>query len=245
MRRKYINEKQVRLYMKYRQDQTLTQEACAAKVGFSTRSAYDIEHHQHHTQKPKNIRSYKTRKSAIDTLWETELKPMVEKNPDLQPKTLLIYLQRTYIDEAGDSIYSDSILRTLQRRVANWQALHGVPKDIFFPQTHIPGVQALSDFTHMNRKEVIVNGLIFKHMLYHFRLIYSKWSYVKVIQSGESFQALSEGLQEALLALGGAPKEHRTDSLSAAFKNLTDDEKQDLTNRYQELCHQCAVAKLH
>jgi len=237
MRRKYINEQQVRLYMKYRQDQTLTQEACAAKVGFSTRSAYDIEHHQHHTQKPKNIRSYKTRKSAIDTLWETELKPMVEKNPDLQPKTLLIYLQRTYIDEAGDSIYSDSILRTLQRRVANWQALHGVPKDIFFPQTHIPGVQALSDFTHMNRKEVIVNGLIFKHMLYHFRLIYSKWSYVKVIQSGESFQALSEGLQEALLALGGAPKEHRTDSLSAAFKNLTDDEKQDLTNRYQELCH--------
>ena len=67
-------------------------------------------------------------------------------------------------------------------------------------------MQALSDFTHMNRKEVIVNGLIFKHMLYHFRLIYSKWSYVKVIQSGESFQALSEGLQEALLALGGAPK---------------------------------------
>ena len=35
--------------------------------------------------------------------------------------------------------------------------------------------------------------------------------------------ALAEGLQNALWALGGAPREHRSDSLSAAFRNLDRD----------------------
>jgi len=53
---------------------------------------------------------------------------------------------------------------------------------------------------------------------------------------GESFTALAEGLQRALQRLGGCPHEHRTDSLSAAFKNLTADEREDIIQRYQALC---------
>ena len=41
--------------------------------------------------------------------------------------------------------------------------------------------------------------------------------------------------QRALQRLGGCPHEHRTDSLSAAFKNLTADEREDI-QRYQALC---------
>ena len=52
---------------------------------------------------------------------------------------------------------------------------------------------------------------------------------------GESFAALAEGLQNALWALGGAPKEHRSDSLSAAFRNLTADAREDVTERYAAL----------
>ena len=52
---------------------------------------------------------------------------------------------------------------------------------------------------------------------------------------GESFVALAEGLQNALWALGGAPREHRSDSLSAAFRNLDRDAQEDLTLRYQGL----------
>src|SRR6202020_3185003 len=37
-------------------------------------------------------------------------------------------------------------------------------------------------------------------------------------------------------ALGGAPREHRSDSLSAAFRNLDDDAREDLTRRYDALC---------
>ena len=48
--------------------------------------------------------------------------------------------------------------------------------------------------------------------------------------------ALAVGLQNALWALGGVPAEHRSDSLSAAFKNLGTDAERDLTVRYAALC---------
>ncbi len=53
---------------------------------------------------------------------------------------------------------------------------------------------------------------------------------------GESFVALAEGIQNALWSLGGAPREHRSDSLSAAFRNLDKNAAADLTHRYEELC---------
>jgi transposase InsO family protein len=43
-------------------------------------------------------------------------------------------------------------------------------------------------------------------------------------------------LQNALWALGRAPLQHRSDSLSAAFRNLDDDTRQDQTRRYEALC---------
>ena len=57
-----------------------------------------------------------------------------------------------------------------------------------------------------------------------------------MIVSGESYPALAVGLQEALQKLGGCPKEHRTDSLSAAFKNLESKSQEDMTIRYDALC---------
>jgi hypothetical protein len=39
------------------------------------------------------------------------------------------------------------------------------------------------------------------------------------VRGGESYSALAEGLQNALHKSGGVPKEHRTDSLSAAYVN--------------------------
>jgi hypothetical protein len=57
-----------------------------------------------------------------------------------------------------------------------------------------------------------------------------------VVLGGESYVALAEGLQNALWALGGAPREHRSDSLSAAFRNLDRDAAEDQTRRYEELC---------
>jgi hypothetical protein len=63
----------------------------------------------------------------------------------------------------------------------------------------------------------------------------SGFEHAHVVFGGESFVALAEGLQNALWALGGAPREHRSDSLSAAFCNLDRDAQEDLTLRYQAL----------
>jgi hypothetical protein len=45
----------------------------------------------------------------------------------------------------------------------------------------------------------------------------------------KSIAAVAGGLQNALQALGGAPEQHRSDSLPAAFRNLDRDAKDDLT----------------
>jgi transposase InsO family protein len=65
---------------------------------------------------------------------------------------------------------------------------------------------------------------------------YSGWRYAMVVLGSEAYTALAEGFQEALYRLGGTPAEHRTDSLSAAYKNLTKAEQADLTERYAALC---------
>lgn len=70
----------------------------------------------------------------------------------------------------------------------------------------------------------------------HYRLAYSGWQYAQIIQGGESFTALSEGLQNALAASGGTPKEHRTDSLSAAYRNSGGHRTKELTRFYDDLC---------
>jgi hypothetical protein len=88
---------------------------------------------------------------------------------------------------------------------------------------------------------VSVAGVVLEHRLYHFRLAFSGWEHVHVVLGGESYVALAEGLQNALWALGGAPAEHRSDSLSAAFRNLEPDAVNDATQRYEDLCAHYAM----
>lgn len=107
---------------------------------------------------------------------------------------------------------------------------------MIFRQVHEPGRMGLSDFTDMSSLGVTVGGQPLAHMLYHFRLPWSGFEHAHVILGGESFVALAEGLQNALWSAGGAPQQHRSDSLSAAFRNLDADAKADLTTRYDALC---------
>ena len=75
---------------------------------------------------------------------------------------------------------------------------------------------------------VTIAGDRLDHRLYHFRLAYSGFEHAHVILGGESFVALTEGPQNALWAAGGAPREHRSDNLSAAFHNLAREAREDL-----------------
>jgi hypothetical protein len=83
---------------------------------------------------------------------------------------------------------------------------------------------------------VRITGEPLVHRLYHFVLAYSAWEHAEVVLGGESYTALACGLQNALWSLGGTPAEHRSDSLSAAFRNLDQDAAEDITRRYEALC---------
>ena len=205
-----IARNQEELYMKSRQ-KGLTQEAAAARTGISTRSGRSIEHHG---RKPKP-RHWRTRPDPLTTVWDEHLVPLLEREPELTGLTLLEYLQDTFPDQ-----YDQTVLRTLQRRVRHWKAVHGPEKDVIFRQAPQPGRQGLSDFTYFP-VPITIAGEPLQHLLYQFRLAFSGWRYVLAIQGGESYAALAEGLQRALSRLGGSPQEHRTDSLSAAFNKMT------------------------
>jgi hypothetical protein len=212
------------------QRRTHAQAAAAAKAGVSERTARRLESLESlPSQRPP--RHWRTRNDPLAQVWETELLPLLERSPHLSAVTLLEELQRRHPGQ-----YGPSTLRTLQRRLRQWRAMHGQEREVFFAQEHPPGRQGLSDFTNANDLGVTIAGEPFDHLLYQFALAHSRWRSADVVEGGESFTALSNGLQGALWRLGGAPEEHRTDSLSAAFKNLSDLERRDWTKRYSTLC---------
>jgi hypothetical protein len=171
-------------------------------------------------------RNWRTREDPFHDVWEP-LRDQLAVNPGLEAKTLFATLQRDYPGR-----FADGQLRTLQRRVKIWRLTEGPPREVFFAQRHEPGRLCASDFTHMTELGITVGGRSFPHMVYHFVLTYSNWEHATVCYS-ESFESLSEGLQNALWQLGGVPASHRTDSLSSAVNNMND--LDEFTNRYVRL----------
>ena len=207
----------------------LTQSDSSEIAEISERTGQRIDGGDHRSNRASVVTPSPSR-DPLAGVWSEELEPMLRREPRLKPTTLFEYLEEQYPDKYP------RVLRTLQRRVREWKALHGPEPDVMFMLGHEPGVMGLSDFTTLKRVTVTINGQPFEHLLYHYRLAYSGWQYAQIIQGGESFIGLSEGLQNALAASGGAPKEHRTDSLSAAYRNLSNARKSDLTRLYDDLC---------
>ena len=174
----------------------------------------------------KQEHTWRTRKDPFEDVWEG-MKSMLEINPGLEAVTLFEDLQRR-----NPGRFADGQLRSLQRRIKNWRAVEGPPKEIFFSQIHRPGELCQSDFTHMNKLGVTISGVPFDHMIYHFVLTYSNWE-AGTICFSESFESLSQGLQNALWELGGVPGKHRTDCLTTAVNKAGHPE--EFTRRYKEL----------
>ena len=170
--------------------------------------------------------TWRTRKDPFEDSWH-EIKSMLEINPGLEAKTLFEDLQRR-----NPGRFADGQLRTLQRRIKIWRASEGPPKEVFFTQIHKPGQLGQSDFTHMNKLGITIGGRPFDHLIYHFVLTYSNWESGTICFS-ESFESLSEGLQNALWELGGVPEKHRTDCLTTAVNKTGHPE--EFTRRYQDL----------
>ena len=214
--------------------QTTGPAIAAAKAGLSMATAYRIEADPRlpsQKQKPRGRR----RPDPLAGVWEGEIVPMLQAAPGIRAVAVFEEICRRHPEIAS------RVRRTLERRIAHWRALSGPDRDVIFRQEHPPGRMGLSDFTAMGALGITIAGEPFEHRLYHFRLAFSGFAHAHVVLGGESFVALAEGLQNALWALGGVPEQHRSDSLSAAFRNLDHRTQEDLTQRYEELCAHYAM----
>nr|VFJ49728.1 MAG: Integrase core domain-containing protein [Candidatus Kentron sp. FW] len=223
-----VRDQQVNVYLSMRESGS-RQVTAAAKAGFSERTGRRIEKGEH--REDKKARHWRTRKDPFAEVWEQELEPLLKDYRKFSAVGLLRYLQKQY-----PCRYSDGQLRTLQRRIRQWRTLYEPKKAVVFRQEREIGRLGLSDFTQLKDVVITIRGKALSHRFYHFRLAFSGWHYVKVVLGPESHAALAEGLSEALKRLGGVPAEHRTDSLSCAYKNLTRDRIEDITLRYGALC---------
>lgn len=213
--------------MKFRQTDTVP--IAAAKAGFGTSTGYRIQTDPRLPSQKVGTRA-RRRPDPLLGIFAEEVIPMLEAAPGLRTVAVFEEVIRRHPE------LNPGIRRTLERRVRQWRAEHGAEREVIFRQVHEPGRLGLSDFTDVTGLGVTIAGEPLAQRLYHFQLAYSGFEHAEVVLGGESFVALAQGLQNALWALGGAPLKHRTDSLSAAFRNLETDARADATQRYEALC---------
>ncbi len=229
---RHVTDNQMRLYMTFRKTDGTA--VAAAKASISRATAYRIEQDPRLPSQKKVPRG-RRRPDPLAAIFESEIVPMLRAAPGLRPVAIFEEMMRRH-PELGEGIR-----RTLERRIRSWRAQHGAEQEVIFRQLHEPGRMGLSDFTAMGDIVITIADQPLDHRLYHFRLAYSGFEHAHVVLGGESFVALAEGLQNALWCLGGVPREHRSDSLSAAFRNLDKDASADLTRRYEDLCRHYAM----
>jgi hypothetical protein len=197
-------------------------------------------------ERPK--RSYRTRQDPLAEFW-SEIEELLQQDSRLKPYAILDWLKQKHNPPEGQPRVTDSIRRTLERRVQSWKLKHGVEQEVMFPQVHHAGDVIAFDFVVMNSLKITVGGKPFDHMMFHAVFTYSNWEYVHLCHS-ESFEALSAGLQDALHHAGGVPSRVRSDSLSAAVNNLSSDKEfaaayRDLLGHYGVGGHRINVRKPH
>ncbi len=218
---------EIRLYLQGRK-KGMTQRIAAARAGIGERTARKYEQAAALPSQLKRLHDWKTRSDPFeeDWLWVVS---QLERDPALQGSTLFALLWERHPDR-----YRPTQVRTLQRHIQQWRVLHGPDREVMFAQQHTPGERGQSDFTHMEDLGVTLAGVPFPHMVHHFVLTYSNVEAVSICLS-ESFEALAEGIEKALWQIGGVPKQHRTDHLTAAVKNGGKHHAKDWTVRYDAL----------
>lgn len=203
-----VTDRQVRkLRMEHQKDGRISEAAMKADMDRKTAAKYLKT-----DQMPSEMtteRDWLTRPNPFDAHW-AQVEQWLTMEPGLEAKTIFEALLR---DQPG--AYQEGQLRTLQRHIRRWRALHGPGQEVFFPQEHVPGERLQTDFTHCDRLGITILGQAYAFLLCHSVLTYSNWEHAVRCQS-ESLLALRRGLQATLVALGHVPAEHWTDHSTAA-----------------------------
>ena len=224
-----VTDEQVSL-MRRKRMEGKRQEAAAAAAGMSIRTARRWAKGPLPSSK-KGRRVWRTRADPLAEVWERDVVPLLEADEAgiLQATVVLDELQ-----ERHPGSVNSSQLRTLQRRMRDWRALHGPAKEVYFPQEHPPGREAAMDFTHATSLRVTIAGAALAHLLFTLKLSFSGWTWV-CVAFGETFEALVRGVQDALWTLGGVTEVLRHDNLSAATHELRRSGGRALNSRFRDV----------
>lgn len=187
-----VTDSQVRRLRTFIQT-TKTQEIAATKAEMDVKTARQYCQLGKLPSDVKAAHTWRTRPNPFAGVW-AEIEPYLEDNPGLEAPPRFGSLQRTSPER-----FADRQLRTFQRHVKPWRALHGLAKTVFFPQKHHPGMVCQADFTHMSDLGGMIAGEPFAHRLYHVVLTYSTWETGTICVS-ESLKSLREGTEESRLA---------------------------------------------
>jgi len=210
---------QVRIIMRER-NKGRTQEQAAASANLRSRKT--AAKYEHLGQLPSELREpriYRTRADPFAEDWP-EVEAMLEAAPELEAKALFEWLCEQQLGK-----YQEGQLRTFQRRVSRWRALHQ-DKVAVLEQVHHPGEVLQTDGVWLTELGVTIQGEPFKHLLIHCVLPYSNWEWGRVAQS-ESLPAIKLGVQSTLVELGYVARFHQTDNSSAATRLLKAEEREE------------------
>jgi transposase InsO family protein len=191
-----------------------SQEQAAVKANLKSRKT--VAKYERLSQLPselKQSRNYRTRRDPFSEDWP-EVEQMLATAPELEAKTLFEWLC-----ERQPGKYQEGQVRTLQRRVSDWRAMHQEQVAIL-EQVHRAGEVIQSDGVWLSELGVTLAGEPFKHVLIHCVLPYSNWEWGAVAQS-ESLLAYQRALQATLLKLGAVPEYHQTDNSSAVTHQVS------------------------
>jgi hypothetical protein len=179
----------------------------------------------------KQARWWRTRPDPFADVWEKDIVPLLERDEkgQLEAQTILEELEKR---QPGR--FSDKQVRTLQRRMRDWRALHGPEKEAFFPQEHRPGREAAFDFTHGTELGITIRGALLVHLIFELVLSFSGWTWI-CLAFGETYEALVAGIQGAFWQMGGVTEVVRHDNLSAATHELRRSGGRTLTTRFRAI----------
>jgi transposase len=227
-----VSDKQVQKYRRLI-GKGLALETAAARAGMDPKTARNWRTGRLPSEKKaqQGPRGWRTRPDPFAAVWETIVLPYLQADEEgvLEASYLFEHLKE---ENPGD--FPEASLRTFQRRVADYRAIHGPAKEVFFQQTYKPGVTAQLDFTHLSKLFITIKGQPLNRLLFECVLCYSGQRHVALVPS-ESYEALNTGLQGAFLAWGGTPVEVVQDHLSAAIHNLKaeGEDRYVVNERYQ------------
>lgn len=118
---RHITDHQMRLFVKFRQNDVVA--IAAAKAGFSTATGYRISSDPRMPSQGDKRRG-RRRPDPLAAIFDDEIVPLLRAAPGLRPIGIFEEVRRRHPD------LDPGVRRTMERRIRTWRALHGAEQEI-------------------------------------------------------------------------------------------------------------------